>query len=282
MTKRPKIKKWCDNAGHFVGFFVFSIALGCALFTLYMDTEEYRGDHVEISCANASVVPNKTADPPEMCKLDMGAALRTFGWARLTSFLVRALGLESAPHPWHAPSAAHQSTLGAIGSAPSPSPSDQPVVPRQGSTTAVLTIKFMFKRQVNIKCKHGEMVNLAADKAPSDAHRVRKKLGGAITRLSFKEETDEEFVKRRDDNEWRFPTYDELGPHPPLEPSIFSNTLKCCQNKVAPGDAEEGEVIERKEYYVGGEWVGWSKVGASTFSRPQHRDLALTEPSTLT
>ena len=282
MTRRPKIKKWCDNAGHFVGCFVFSIALGCALFTLYMDTEEYRGDHVEISCANASVVPNKTADPPEMCKLDMGAALRTFGWARLTSFLVRALGLESAPHPWHAPEAAHQSTLGAIGSAPSPSPSDQPVVPRQGSTTAVLTIKFMFKRQVNIKCKHGEMVNLAADKAPSDAHRVRKKLGAAITRLSFKEETDEEFAKRRDDNEWRFPTYDELGPHPPLEPSIFSNTLKCCQNKVAPGDAEEGEVIERKEYYVGGEWVGWSKVGASTFSRPQHRDLALTEPSTLT
>ena len=123
------------------------------------------------------------------------------------------------------------------------------------------------------------MVNLAADKAPSDTHRVRKKLGASIARLSLKEETDEEFEKRRDENEWRFPTYDELGPHPPCEPSIFSNTLKCCQNKVAP--AEEGEVLERKEYYVGGEWVGWSKVGASTFSRPHHWDLALTEPSTL-
>ena len=119
------------------------------------------------------------------------------------------------------------------------------------------------------------MVNLAADKAPSDTHRVRKKLGASIARLSLKEETDEEFEKRRDENEWRFPTYDELGPHPPCEPSIFSNTLKCCQNKVAP--AEDGEVLERKEYYVGGEWVGWSKVGASTFSRPQHGDLALTE-----
>ena len=97
VTKRPKLKKRCDNVGHFVGFFVFSIALGCALFTLYMNTDAYRGDHVEINCANASVVPNKTADPPEMCKLDMGAALRTFGWARLTSFLVRALGLESGP-----------------------------------------------------------------------------------------------------------------------------------------------------------------------------------------
>ena len=266
MTKRPKLKKRCDNVGHFVGFFVFSIALGCALFTLYMNTDAYRGDHVEINCANASVVPNKTADPPEMCKLDMGAALRTFGWARLTSFLVRALGLESAPHPWHAPEAAHQSTLGAIGSAPSPSPLDQPAVPRQGSTTAVLTIMFMFKRSVKIPCKKGEMVNLAADKAPSDTHRVRKKLGASIARLSLKEETDEEFEKRRDENEWRFPTYDELGPHPPCEPSIFSNTLKCCQNKVAP--AEEGEVLERKEYYVGGEWVGWSKVGASTSPDP--------------
>lgn len=218
VTKRPKLKKRCDNVGHFVGCFVFSIALGCALFTLYMNTDAYRGDHVEINCANASVVPNKTADPPEMCKLDMGAALRTFGWARLTSFL--------------------------------------------GSTTAVLTIMFMFKRSAKIPCKKGEMVNLAADKAPSDTHRVRKKLGASIARLSLKEETDEEFEKRRDENEWRFPTYDELGPHPPCEPSIFSNTLKCCQNKVAP--AEEGEVLERKEYYVGGEWVGWSKVKATS------------------
>ena len=98
VTKRPKLKKRCDNVGHFVGFFVFSIALGCALFTLYMNTDAYRGDHVEINCANASVVPNKTADPPEMCKLDMGAALRTFGWARLTSALPQRGGRRDGQH----------------------------------------------------------------------------------------------------------------------------------------------------------------------------------------
>ena len=124
--------------------------------------------------------------------------------------------------------------------------------------------------------------------------RVREKKGASkipsigAKGISFAEEKE---------NEWRFPTYDELGPHPPLEPSIFSNTLKCCQSKVkvAPasaavlalmalpaGDVEKGGVLEHKEYYVNGEWVGWSKVGASTFSRPQTRDLALTQLSTLT
>ena len=155
-------------------------------------------------------------------------------------------------------------------------------MPWQGSTTGVLTVMFMVKRQIKIPCKHGEMLKLKADKTPSDDHRVRKKYGASITRLSMKEEKDEDFNKRRDENEWRFPTYDELGPHPPLEPSIFSNTVKCCQNKIAPSDAEEGKVLEHKEYYVGGEWVGWSEVRASTFSRPQTRDLVLTKPSTLT
>ena len=169
---------------------------------------------------------------------------------------------------------------------PTPLPFHQPVVPWQGSTTGVLTVMFMVKRQIKIPCKHGEMLKLKADKTPSDDHRVRKKQGDSlvdkITRLSTKDETDEEFNARRDENEWRFPTYDELGPHPPLEPSIFSNTVKCCQNKIAPSDVEAGKVLEHKEYYVGGEWVGWSEVGASTFSRPQTRDLVLTKPSTLT
>lgn len=165
---------------------------------------------------------------------------------------------------------------------PTPLPFHQPVVPWQGSTTGVLTVMFMVKRQIKIPCKHGEMLKLKADKTPSDDHRVRKKYGASITRLSMKEEKDEDFNKRRDENEWRFPTYDELGPHPPLEPSIFSNTVKCCQNKIAPSDVEEGKVLEHKEYYVGGEWVGWSEVRASTFSRPQTRDLVLTKPSTLT
>jgi len=220
VTKRSKMKKCCDFTGHFIGCLVFTIALCCALFTLYMNTPEYRGDAVEISCANASVVPNKTATPPEMCALDMAAAMKTFGYARLISFL--------------------------------------------GSTTGVLTVMFMVKRQIKIPCKHGEMLKLKADKTPSDDHRVRKKQGDSlvdkITRLSTKDETDEEFNARRDENEWRFPTYDELGPHPPLEPSIFSNTVKCCQNKIATTDVKEGEEVEHKEYYVGGEWVGWSEV----------------------
>ena len=185
---------------------------------------------------------------------------------------------------------------------PKPLPFHQPVVPWQGSTTGVLTVMFMFKRSINIRripCKKGEMVKLKADDAPSEAMRVREKKARVvvITRGTYKEETDDDFKKRRDENEWRFPTYDELGPHPPLEPSIFSNTLKCCESKVkvAPasaavlalmalpaGDVEKGGALEHKEYYVNGEWVGWSKVGASTFSRPQTRDLALTQPSTLT
>ena len=103
---RPRFKKFCDFAGHFIGGLVFMFALGCALFTLYMNTPEYRGDAVEISCANASVVPNKTATPPEMCALDMAAAMRTFGYARFTSFLARAPGLESAPHRQKCPAAA--------------------------------------------------------------------------------------------------------------------------------------------------------------------------------
>ena len=106
VTKRSKMKKCCDFTGHFVGCLVFTIALCCALFTLYMNTPEYRGDAVEISCANASVVPNKTATPPEMCALDMAAAMKTFGYARLISFLVRTPGLESAPHRQKRPATA--------------------------------------------------------------------------------------------------------------------------------------------------------------------------------
>ena len=179
---------------------------------------------------------------------------------------------------------------------PKPLPFHQPVVPWQGSTTGVLTVMFMIKRSINIRripCKKGEMVKLKADDAPSEAMRVRKKKGASkipsmSTRgISFAEEKDDDFKERRDENEWRFPTYDELGPHPPLEPSIFSNTFKRCQSKVkdAPAsaeDVEKGGVLEHKEYYLNGEWVGWSKVGASAFSRPQTRDLALTQPSTLT
>ena len=155
----------------------------------------------------------------------------------------------------------------------------------------------MIKRSINIPCIPfkkglGEMVKLKADDAPSEAMRVREPKGASkipsmSTRgISFAEEKDDDFKKRRDENEWRFPTYDELGPHPPLEPSIFSNTHKCCESKVtvapASGDVKKGGVLDRKEYYVDGEWVGWSKVGTSTFSRPQTRDLALTQPSTLT
>merc|ERR1712166_1300242 len=187
-----------------------------------------------------TVVPNKTATPPEMCALDMGAAMRTFGYARIVSFL--------------------------------------------GSTTGVLTVMFMIKRSINIPCipcKKGEMVKLKADDAPSEAMRVRKKKGASkipsmSTRgISFAEEKDDDFKERRDENEWRFPTYDELGPHPPLEPSIFSNTLKCCQSKVkvAPasaavlalmalpaGDVEKGGALEHKEYYVNGtQWRSQSK-----------------------
>jgi len=236
VTKRPKTKKFCDNAGHFVGGLVFTIALCCALFTLYMNSAEYRGDAVEINCAvidnttGVTVVPNKTATPPEMCALDMGAAMRTFGYARMVSFL--------------------------------------------GSTTGVLTVMFMIKRSINIPCIPfkkglGEMVKLKADDAPSDAMRVRKKEKGGslltrgsslLTKGSFgnKEgETEDDFKERRDENEWCFPTYDELGPHPPLEPSIFSNTLKCCESKVKVAPASAADV---KEYYVDGEWVGWSKV----------------------
>ena len=146
----------------------------------------------------------------------------------------------------------------------------------------------MIKRSINIPCIPfkkglGEMVKLKADDAPSEAMRVREKKGASkipsigAKGISFAEEKE---------NEWRFPTYDELGPHPPLEPSIFSNTHKCCESKVtvapASGDVKKGGVLDRKEYYVDGEWVGWSKVGTSTFSRPQTRDLALTQPSTLT
>jgi len=228
VTKRPKTKKFCDNAGHFVGGLVFTIALCCALFTLYMNSAEYRGDAVEINCAvidnttGVTVVPNKTATPPEMCALDMGAAMRTFGYARMVSFL--------------------------------------------GSTTGVLTVMFMIKRSINIPCIPfkkglGEMVKLKADDAPSEAMRVREKKGASkipsigAKGISFAEEKE---------NEWRFPTYDELGPHPPLEPSIFSNTHKCCESKVtvapASGDVKKGGVLDRKEYYVDGEWVGWSKV----------------------
>lgn len=139
----------------------------------------------------------------------------------------------------------------------------------------------MIKRSINIPCIPfkkglGEMVKLKADDAPSEAMRVREKKSASkipsigAKGISFAEEKE---------NEWRFPTYDELGPHPPLEPSIFSNTLKCCESKVKVAPASAADV---KEYYVDGEWVGWSKVGASTFSRPQTRDLALTQPSTLT
>ena len=106
VTKRPKAKKYCDNAGHFVGCLVFTIALSCALFTLYMNSAEYRGDAVEIDCAVDGVAPNKNADPPTMCKLDMGEAMKTFGYSRMFSFLARAPGLESAPHQQKCPATA--------------------------------------------------------------------------------------------------------------------------------------------------------------------------------
>ena len=221
--------------------------------------------------------------------------------------------------------------------APPPTPLSfhQPILPWQGSTTAVMTAKFMFKRQIKLPCKfpkivaflvpRGEMVKLKEDLAPSDAHRVRKQrkaegvMGKAGKAVSFamkaasstnlvvssanlvkgalpgaveeavssatqvgthlgEDETEKDFYERRDADVLCFPTYDELGPHPPLEPSIFSNTrLKCGQNKIAP----EG-VTEELEYWVDGKWVGMSEVGPSTFSRPQTRDLTLTKPSTLT
>ena len=137
VTKRPKAKKFCDNAGHFVGGLVFTIALCCALFTLYMNSAEYRGDAVEINCAvidnttGVTVVPNKTATPPEMCALDMGAAMRTFGYARMVSFLARAPGLESAPHQQKCPATARARGCAPERSwcqrlRPSPSPSTSP------------------------------------------------------------------------------------------------------------------------------------------------------------
>ena len=110
----------------------------------------------------------------------------------------------------------------------------------------------------------------AVEEAVSSATQVGTHLG--------EDETEKDFYERRDADVLCFPTYDELGPHPPLEPSIFSNTrLKCGQNKIAP----EG-VTEELEYWVDGKWVGMSEVGPSTFSRPQTRDLTLTKPSTLT
>eukprot|EP00964_Phaeocystis_antarctica_P153688 scaffold122041_cov63-Phaeocystis_antarctica.AAC.3 len=130
VTKRPKAKKYCDNAGHFAGCLVFTIALSCALFTLYMNSEEYRDGSVEIDCSD-TVKPDRSANPPEMCKLDMGAAMKTFGYARMVSVLARALGLESAPHQQKCPATARARGCALERSwcqrlRPSPSPSTSP------------------------------------------------------------------------------------------------------------------------------------------------------------
>ena len=128
VTKRPKAKKYCDNAGHFAGCLVFTIALSCALFTLYTNSEEYRDGSVEIDCGDG-VTPDKAYN--EVCKFDMGGAMKTFGYSRMFSFLARAPGLESAPHQQKCPATARARGCALERSwcqrlRPSPSPSTSP------------------------------------------------------------------------------------------------------------------------------------------------------------
>ena len=96
----------------------------------------------------------------------------------------------------------------------------------------------------------------AVEEAVSSATQVGTHLG--------EDETEKDFIERRDADVLCFPTYDELGPHPPLEPSIFSNTrLKCGQNKIAP------EGVTELEYWVDGKWVGIEKVAPQPSPGPK-------------
>ena len=96
----------------------------------------------------------------------------------------------------------------------------------------------------------------AVEEAVSSATQVGTHLG--------EDETEKDFIERRDADVLCFPTYDELGPHPPLEPSIFSNTrLKCGQNKIAPEGGTE------LEYWVDGKWVGIEKVAPQPSPGPK-------------
>ena len=159
----------------------------------------------------------------------------------------------------HAPEAAHRALL-VPQAPPTPFPFRQPVASWQASTTAVLTIKFMFKRSARCKVYNGEMVKLKAGSAPRESLRVRKPLGHFFGH----DETPEEFEARRTEDKWKLPTVDELGPHPPSEPNICSNIGCTSKLKIAP-DGENGKAPERQEYYdrANKKWVGFSEVGTT-------------------